>query len=120
MIRGNVGDKDGIGVPCDIDSDKSGICDSHRAGFYSQRVAEATDLLVRKACRQDCYVIVRERENSDVRIPENVRENDRHYSFSLTRKQDDFACFLFDPANPNLSRGFADSPIPQETVCLLT
>jgi len=51
---------------------------------------------------------------------ESYRENDRHYSFSLTWKHDDFAFFVFDHTNPNLSRGFADSPIPQETVCLLT
>ena len=80
---------------------------------------EAADLLVRNAGWQDCYIVVREGEDSDVRIPEDVRENDRHYSFSLTRKHDNFAFFVFDNANPNLSWGFADSSIPEKTVCLL-
>ena len=73
---------------------------------------EAANLLVRNAGRQDCYLVVREGEDSDVRIPEDVRENDRHYSFSLTRKHDNLAFFVFDDSNPNLSRGFADSSLP--------
>ncbi len=80
---------------------------------------EAADLLVRNAGWQDCYLIVRERENSDVRIPEDVRQNYRHFSFSLTWKHDNFAFFVLDNANPNLSRGFADSSIPEKAVCLL-
>ena len=52
-------------------------------------------------------------------VTKRFRENDRHYSFSLTRKHDNFAFFVFDDANPNLSWGFADSSIPEKTVCLL-
>src|SRR5204862_5675767 len=105
-------------VTRDIDSNKSRFCNSNGAGVYAQYIVEATYLLVRNAGRQYRYLIIRERENPYVRVSKDIRENDRHYSFSLTGKHDNFAFLVFDNADPNLPRWFAYSSIPEKTVCL--
>ena len=51
-------------------------------------------------------------------MTERFREDDRHNSFSLTWKHDDLAFLVFDNADPNLPRGFANSSIPEKTVRL--
>ncbi len=51
-------------------------------------------------------------------MTESYRENDRHYSFSLTGKHDNFAFLVFDNADPNLPWWFAYSSIPEKTVRL--
>jgi hypothetical protein len=52
-------------------------------------------------------------------MTESYRENDRHYSFSLTWKHDNSAVLVLYDTNPDLSRRFTDASTPEKTVCFL-